>query len=123
MPSMDHGEGFTLRAATDADVPAITALLKAAFAEQATLLPPSGALSETDEKVREVMRVADVLLAVSDGTIVGCVFHETEGDWIRTHCTSFASPCCPHTVAGASPDALLRTCERLPYRTVSFVRG
>ncbi len=80
MPGVDNGAGFTLRVATDADVPTITALLKEAFAEQATLAPPSGALSETDEKVREVMRAAGVLLAVVDGAIVGCVFHEIAGD-------------------------------------------
>jgi len=71
-------DGFLLRTAMDADVPAITQLLKAAFAEQATLAPPSGALSETDAKVREVMRTAGVLLAEVDRTIAGCVFHATE---------------------------------------------
>jgi len=79
MPGVNTVDSLTLRAATDADVPAITALLKAAFAEQATLMPPSGALAETDEKVRRVMRAAGVLLAVIDRTIVGCVFYETEG--------------------------------------------
>jgi len=72
-------DGLTLRTAMDADVPAITALLKAAFAEQATLVPPSGALSETDEKVRGVMRAAGVLLAVTSDRVVGCIFYETEG--------------------------------------------
>lgn len=75
---MSDTDGFRLRAATDADVPAITQLLKAAFAEQATLAPPSGALSETDAKVREVMGTASVLLAEVDRTIAGCVFHATE---------------------------------------------
>lgn len=75
---------FALRPATDADVPALTRLLKEAFAEQATLKPPSGALSETDAKVREVMETAGVLVAVvrepHGDEIAGCVFHATEGD-------------------------------------------
>ena len=75
---MSDTDRFRLRAATDTDVPAITQLLKAAFAEQVTLAPPSGALSETDAKVREVMNTAGVLLAEVDRTIAGCVFHATE---------------------------------------------
>ena len=73
-------DDLTLRAATDADVSALIALLKEAFAEQATLAPPSGALAETDEKMRAVMRTAGVLLAETDSSIAGCVFFAREDD-------------------------------------------
>lgn len=71
---------FSIREATDADVPALVAVLRAAFAEQATLAPPSGALSETGESVRGLMRTARVALAIVDRTIVGCQFFEPKGD-------------------------------------------
>ncbi len=81
-------EAFALRPATDTDVSALTRLLKEAFAEQAALSPPSGALTETDTKVRDAMETAGVFVAVvregngeADGeTLVGCVFHAVERD-------------------------------------------
>src|SRR6476469_10635950 len=71
---------LTIREATDADVPALVTVLRTAFAEQATLAPPSGALSETEESVRGLMRTARVALAIVDGTIAGCQFFEPKGD-------------------------------------------
>lgn len=70
----------TIREATDADVPTLVTVLRTAFAEQATLAPPSGALSETEESVRGLMRTARVALAVVDGTIAGCQFFEPKND-------------------------------------------
>lgn len=73
---------FTIREATDADVPALVAVLRTAFAEQATLAPPSGALGETEESVRGLLRAARVALAVADSTIAGCQFFEPKGDYL-----------------------------------------
>jgi ribosomal protein S18 acetylase RimI-like enzyme len=69
-----------IREATDADVPILVAVLRAAFAEQRDLAPPSGALNETEGSVRGLMRTARVALAVVDGRIVGCQFFEPKGD-------------------------------------------
>lgn len=70
-----------IRAATDADVPALVAVLKAALAEQATLDPPSGALKETDARVRAVLQSgARASVAVVEGKIIGCLFHAPEND-------------------------------------------
>lgn len=76
---------LVIREATDADVPAIVTVLRTAFAEQATLAPPSGALNETVESVRGLMRAARVAIGVMDGTIVGCQFFEPKSD----HCYLF----------------------------------
>ncbi|MDQ6603413.1 MAG: GNAT family N-acetyltransferase [Chloroflexota bacterium] len=87
MEKATHGEewrmktdDFTIREATDADVPAVVGVLRTAFAEQATLAPPSGALSETEESVRALMETARIALAVVDGRIGGCQFFEPKGD-------------------------------------------
>lgn len=69
-----------IREATDADIPALVHLLRAAFAEQATLAPPSGALSETEVSVRGLMRTARVALAFVGDEIAGCQFFEPKGD-------------------------------------------
>jgi ribosomal protein S18 acetylase RimI-like enzyme len=71
---------FLLREATHADVSALVHVLRTAFAEQATLAPPSGALSETAESVRALMRTARVALAESNGEIVACQFFAPKGD-------------------------------------------
>lgn len=73
-------DDFVLRPATDDDVPALTRLLREAFAEQGTLAPPSGALAETDAKVRRIMETAGVRVATVDDALAGCVFHAVEGD-------------------------------------------
>lgn len=69
-----------IREATDADVPTLVTVLRTAFAEQATLAPPSGALSETEESVRTLLQTARVALAVVDDVIAGCQFFEPKGD-------------------------------------------
>ena len=71
---------FMIREATDADAPALVRVLHGAFAEQATLAPPSGALSETDESVRGLMQTARVAIADVDGAVVACQFFEPKGD-------------------------------------------
>lgn len=75
-------DALTIREAMDADVPTLVAVLRAAFAEQRDLAPPSGALSETAESVRGLMRTGRVALAVVDGTIVGCQFFEPKDDYL-----------------------------------------
>jgi len=71
---------LTIREATEADVPTLVTVLRSAFAEQATLAPPSGALSETEESVLGLMRTARVALALVDDVIAGCQFFEPKGD-------------------------------------------
>jgi hypothetical protein len=51
---------FTIHEATDGDAPVLVTVLRAAFAEQATFAPPSGALSETPESIRALMQTARV---------------------------------------------------------------
>ena len=71
---------LTLREATEADVPAVLAVIQAAFGEYYEILdPPSGAHKETVEEVRKKMALARTALALSGGVIIGCVFFE-EGD-------------------------------------------
>lgn len=77
---MPDEETVTIREATGADVPTLVHLLHAAFAEQATLAPPSGALSETEASVRGLMQTARVALAVVGETVVGCQFFEPKAD-------------------------------------------
>lgn len=72
----------TIREATDDDVPTIVAILREAFAEQADLAPPSGALSETEESVLRLMEKARVALAALDGRIVGCQFFEPKSNYL-----------------------------------------
>ena len=75
-------DALTIREATDADVPALVAVLRAAFAEQRDLAPPSSALGETEESVRGLMHTARVALAVVDGRIVGSQFFEPKDDYL-----------------------------------------
>ncbi|MCA1667557.1 MAG: GNAT family N-acetyltransferase [Thermomicrobia bacterium] len=91
----------TIREATDADVPAVVAVLRAAFAEQANLAPPSGALSETEESVRGLMRTARVALAVVDGAIAGCQFFEPKGDYLYLFRLAVLPEYRQHGVGGA----------------------
>jgi GNAT superfamily N-acetyltransferase len=72
---------LVLREATDGDVPAIVALIHAAFEEyRAVLDPPSGAHNETAATVRQRMSSSRVVIALSVGTPIGCVFYEQAGD-------------------------------------------
>jgi predicted N-acetyltransferase YhbS len=74
---------ITLREATNADLPALVVVLKAAFEEyRGRLDPPSGAHDESAPKVREVMRTSRAVLALSGDEIVGCVFYAPSGNHI-----------------------------------------
>jgi GNAT superfamily N-acetyltransferase len=70
-----------LREATEANVPTVVALIRAAFQEyRGQLDPPSGALDETAERVRQNMARARVALAWWREEPVGCVFYEQRKD-------------------------------------------
>jgi predicted N-acetyltransferase YhbS len=73
----------TLRQAADADIPALLAVLKAAFEEYYGCLdPPSGAHDETEERLRETLRDTHAVLARVGGEPVGCVFYAPMGDYV-----------------------------------------
>jgi ribosomal protein S18 acetylase RimI-like enzyme len=73
----------TLREAANADLPALVAVLKAAFEEyRGRLDPPSGAHDESAAKVREVLRTSRAVLALSGDEIVGCVFYAPSGNHV-----------------------------------------
>jgi ribosomal protein S18 acetylase RimI-like enzyme len=72
---------ITLRETTDADIPALVAVLKEAFEEyRGRLDPPSGAHTETVAKIHHVLRTAHAVLALLGDDIVGCVFYARSGD-------------------------------------------
>lgn len=72
-------DDLVLREATLADVPAIVAVLHAAFREyDGWLDPPSGVHAETVESIGEKMREAQVALALLGGQVVGCVMYHAE---------------------------------------------
>src|SRR5690348_3462325 len=72
---------LVLRPATNADVPAIIAVVHAAFAEyQGQLDPPSSAHEETETTIRQKMTRARVLLGLVGEVVIGCIFYEPEGD-------------------------------------------
>jgi ribosomal protein S18 acetylase RimI-like enzyme len=69
--------GWSLREATEADVPAMVAGALAAFAEyEGRLDPPSSAHGETAETVREKLKTARGVLACAAGEVLGSVFFE-----------------------------------------------
>jgi ribosomal protein S18 acetylase RimI-like enzyme len=70
---------WLLREAGEADAEAIAAVIRAAFEEyRGRLDPPSGALAETADTVREKMRTAQAVLALADGVPLGCIFLRPE---------------------------------------------
>jgi predicted N-acetyltransferase YhbS len=74
-------DGWTLCEATEADAATVAALVQAAFEEyRGQLDPPSGAHEETAATVRDKMKAAQVVLACTGPTAVGCVFFHPEGD-------------------------------------------
>jgi predicted N-acetyltransferase YhbS len=78
-----HMNDIILREATDDDIPALVAVLKAAFEEyRGRLDPPSGAHAETAAKVRAVLRTAHAVLALAGDQVVGCVFYTPVGDHV-----------------------------------------
>jgi predicted N-acetyltransferase YhbS len=74
---------FTLRPHTDTDVPALLAVIRAAFAQyRGRIDPPSSAEHKTVEIVRAELAQADAVVAEADGRIVGCVFYRpVTNDW------------------------------------------
>ncbi len=72
-------ESVIFREATLADAEAILSVVYAAFEEyRGRLDPPSGAHSETVEKIRERITKAHAFVALYRDEIVGCVFSEEE---------------------------------------------
>jgi N-acetylglutamate synthase-like GNAT family acetyltransferase len=65
---------FLIRPARLDEAEAIVALLQRAFGQyRGKLRPESGALQETPETIRAVMRTGTILLAERGGRILGCV--------------------------------------------------
>lgn len=85
-PTLSSVPPVLLREATPDDAPALTRLLHAAFAEyRGLLVPPTGALDETPEKVRETLATARGTLAYfaeSPDTPVGSVFYVPKEDFV-----------------------------------------
>jgi predicted N-acetyltransferase YhbS len=72
---------ISLRAATEADIPNIVALIHAAFDEYAGVLdPPSGAHKESAGNIREKLATEHVVLALLGDQTLACVFYRDEGD-------------------------------------------
>ena len=65
---------FLIRAARPDEAEAIVALIQRAFGQyRGKLRPESGALQETPETIRAVMKTGTILLAERAGRILGCV--------------------------------------------------
>jgi predicted N-acetyltransferase YhbS len=78
---MESLNDICVRAATEADIPTIVALIHAAFKEYDGVIdPPSGAHKESAQKIREKLTTEQALLALLDDQIVACVFYRDEGD-------------------------------------------
>ena len=87
---MDSLNDISVRAATEADIPTIVALIHAAFKEYAGVLdPPSGAHKESAQNIREKLATERALLALlnPDGErggdqAVASVFYRDEGEYM-----------------------------------------
>ena len=80
---MEGLNDISVRAATEADIPTIVALIHAAFKEYDGVIdPPSGAHKESTEKIREKLSTEQAVLALLDAQIVACVFYRDEGDYM-----------------------------------------
>jgi predicted N-acetyltransferase YhbS len=65
-----------LRDATVEDIPALLAVLRAAFEEyRGRLDPPSGVHGETAGTIRKKLNTGSAVVAEIDGDVVGCVFY------------------------------------------------
>ena len=73
---------IAIRAATADDAATASAIIRAAFAEQAQLDPPSGAIHETEARVRERLATGSIVLAEIGGVSAGCVYYELRGDML-----------------------------------------
>ncbi|MDP3967182.1 MAG: tRNA (adenosine(37)-N6)-threonylcarbamoyltransferase complex ATPase subunit type 1 TsaE [Nocardioides sp.] len=74
-----------VRAATPADVPALVAVVHAAFASRPVLDPPSTQLLETEESVGVVVAATGGLVAEADGEVIGAVLLGDHGDRLGLH--------------------------------------
>jgi predicted N-acetyltransferase YhbS len=74
---------MTLRHTLETDAPTIAALMRSAFHEYIGILdPPSGAHKETEESVRDKMKLGQWLIAEYDGQPAGCVFYEPRDTYV-----------------------------------------
>ncbi|HEX9372885.1 MAG TPA: GNAT family N-acetyltransferase [Roseiflexaceae bacterium] len=72
-----------LREATEADVPTIFAVTRAAFGEYLGRLdPPSGVHRETLDSLREKLASGHTVLALVGDDVVGCVFYSVEAEYV-----------------------------------------
>ena len=72
---------FLLREVTDQDIPTLVVVLRTAFEEyRGRLDPPSGAHTETVEKVRQKLTTTCAVVAVINQEVAGCVFYQPEND-------------------------------------------
>ena len=76
-------DDLTLREATPEDIPALVQVIHAAFEEYRGILePPSGAHSETAERIRAQLTSARAIMALGNQAIVGCVIFRPENDYV-----------------------------------------
>lgn len=100
---------YQLRPHTDADLPAMLACIRAAFAQYQGLLdPPSSAEQKTLEHVRAELRDAEALVAEQDGSLVGCVFLHRRAESVYIDRLSVLPSHRGHGIG----DALLRAVEK-----------
>lgn len=72
-----------LRAATLADIPAVVAIMRAAYAEYANRLdPPSGVHKETEESVAAKLARGGAAIAEIDGVAAGSVIYEPRDEFM-----------------------------------------
>ena len=72
---------FTLRAATEADLPPMVAVIRAAFAEYEDRLdPPSSAQRRTVESTRQELADGSALVATVEQELAGCVLYFPKTD-------------------------------------------
>jgi len=74
-----------VRPTTAADVPAVVAVVHAAFGARPVLDPPSTQLLETEESVRAVIAATGGLVAEADGQVVGAVLLGDHGERLGLH--------------------------------------
>ena len=80
---MDGLSDIRFRAATEADAPAIVAIIHAAFEEyDGAIDPPSGAHRESEEKIRAKLATDRAVLALLGERAVACVLFRDEGTYM-----------------------------------------
>ncbi len=74
---------FSLRSATNDDIPPIATIISAAFEEhRGKLDPPSSSLDKTLESVAQELQTAKAIVAVIDNKLVGCIFYSIKEDYV-----------------------------------------